>query len=68
MIIGIDLGTTNSLVSYFTEGGPVIIPNRLGDNLTPSVVSINEENGEIYHITETKPIKKQRKEKLLILI
>ncbi|CAI3652177.1 MAG: Hsp70 family protein [Clostridium neonatale] len=48
MIIGIDLGTTNSLVSYFTEGGPVIIPNRLGDNLTPSVVSINEENGEIY--------------------
>lgn len=29
MIIGIDLGTTNSLVSYFTEGGPVIIPNRL---------------------------------------
>ncbi|MCR1275238.1 Hsp70 family protein [Clostridium botulinum] len=28
-IIGIDLGTTNSLVSYFTEGGPAIIPNRL---------------------------------------
>ena len=30
MIIGIDLGTTNSLVSYFTEDGPRIIPNRLG--------------------------------------
>jgi molecular chaperone HscC len=44
MIIGIDLGTTNSLVSYFSENGPVIIPNRFGDNLTPSVVSIDEQD------------------------
>ncbi|MCI9148261.1 MAG: molecular chaperone HscC [Hungatella sp.] len=43
MIIGIDLGTTNSLAAYFTEEGPKIIPNRLGKNLTPSVVSIDEE-------------------------
>lgn len=43
MIIGIDLGTTNSLVAYFTEEGPKIIPNRLGKNLTPSVVSIDED-------------------------
>ncbi|MCR5148361.1 MAG: molecular chaperone HscC [Eubacterium sp.] len=43
MIIGIDLGTTNSLAAYYTENGPVIIPNRLGENLTPSVVSIDEE-------------------------
>ncbi len=43
MIIGIDLGTTNSLVAYYTEDGPVIIPNRLGEKLTPSVVSIDEE-------------------------
>lgn len=47
MIIGIDLGTTNSLVSYFTENGPVIIPNRLGDNLTPSVVSMDDD-GQVY--------------------
>lgn len=47
MIIGIDLGTTNSLVSFFSENGSVIIPNRLGDNLTPSVVSIDE-NEQIY--------------------
>lgn len=47
MIIGIDLGTTNSLVAYFTEDGPKIIPNRLGKNLTPSVVSIDEEE-QIY--------------------
>ncbi|MBC2398655.1 molecular chaperone HscC [Clostridium tetanomorphum] len=44
--IGIDLGTTNSLVSYWTEDGPVIIPNSLGERLTPSVVSIDE-NGEV---------------------
>lgn len=44
MIIGIDLGTTNSLACYFDEGTTKIIPNRLGDNLTPSVVSIDEED------------------------
>lgn len=43
MIIGIDLGTTNSLVAYFAEDGAKIIPNRLGKNLTPSIVSIDEE-------------------------
>ena len=47
MIVGIDLGTTNSLVAYFTEDGPKIIPNRLGKNLTPSVVSVDE-NGTVY--------------------
>ena len=47
MIIGIDLGTTNSLVSYFTEDGPKIIPNRLGKHLTPSVVSMDEDE-QIY--------------------
>lgn len=44
MIVGIDLGTTNSSVAYFTEDGPKIIPNRLGKNITPSVVSIDEED------------------------
>lgn len=43
MIIGIDLGTTNSLAAYFTEEGAKIIPNRLGKNLTPSIVSVDEE-------------------------
>lgn len=47
MIIGIDLGTTNSLAAYFTEEGPKIIPNRLGKHLTPSVVSVDEKD-QIY--------------------
>lgn len=47
MIIGIDLGTTNSLAAYFTEDGPRIIPNRLGKHLTPSIVSIDEKE-QIY--------------------
>ena len=47
MIIGIDLGTTNSLVAYWKEDGPAIIPNVLGSNLTPSVVSVDEQSGEI---------------------
>lgn len=47
MIVGIDLGTTNSLIAYFTENGPQMIPNRLGKNLTPSVVSVDED-GNVY--------------------
>lgn len=47
MIVGIDLGTTNSLIAYYTEDGAKIIPNRLGKNLTPSVVSVDEE-GQVY--------------------
>ncbi|WP_054950164.1 molecular chaperone HscC [Numidum massiliense] len=44
--IGIDLGTTNSLVAYWAEDRAVIIPNVLGEHLTPSVVSVDD-NGEI---------------------
>lgn len=47
MIVGIDLGTTNSLVACYSEDGPKIIPNRLGKHLTPSVVSVDEE-GNVY--------------------
>ncbi len=47
MIVGIDLGTTNSLVACYTKDGPKIIPNRLGKNLTPSVISVDEE-GDVY--------------------
>ncbi len=43
MILGIDLGTTNSLAAVFKDGRPEIIPNRLQKKLTPSVVAINEE-------------------------
>lgn len=43
MLIGIDLGTTNSLAACFRSGRAEIIPNRLGALLTPSVVSVNEE-------------------------
>src|SRR5687767_14474095 len=38
MIIGIDLGTTNSVAAYLSDDGPRLIPNALGETLTPSVV------------------------------
>ncbi len=41
MIIGIDLGTTNSAAAVFRDGAATLIPNRLGDVLTPSAVSID---------------------------
>jgi molecular chaperone DnaK len=40
-IVGIDLGTTNSLVAHLVGERPEIIPNRLGRRLTPSVVGFD---------------------------
>ena len=42
-IIGIDLGTTNSLGAAVRDGEVVLIPNRFGSYLTPSVVSVDGE-------------------------
>jgi len=41
MIVGIDLGTTNSLVGVFRDGRPELIPNAVGDLLTPSAVALD---------------------------
>jgi Fe-S protein assembly chaperone HscA len=45
-IIGIDLGTTNSLVAYMQGETPVVIPGEDGRNLVPSIVALDE-NDEI---------------------
>lgn len=46
MIVGIDLGTTNSLVGVWRDGEAQLIPNALGHLLTPSAVSLAD-TGEI---------------------
>ena len=43
MIIGIDLGTTHSLLAIWQDGEAKLIPNALGAILTPSVVSIDSD-------------------------
>ncbi|NWG16177.1 MAG: molecular chaperone DnaK [Chloroflexi bacterium] len=45
-IIGIDLGTTNSVCAVMEGGQPVVIPSAEGGNLVPSVVAINPKTGE----------------------
>jgi molecular chaperone HscC len=40
LIVGIDLGTTNSLCASFRDGKPELVPNPHGDVLTPSVVGV----------------------------
>ena len=46
-VIGIDLGTTNSLCAVCRDGKIELVPNPNGDYLTPSVVSFGDQ-GEVY--------------------
>jgi molecular chaperone HscC len=43
-MVGIDLGATSSLVSVWTDKGPQLVPNALGDTLTPYAVSIADDD------------------------
>ena len=58
-IVGIDLGTTNSLVAYMQGETPAVIPGEDGSNLVPSVVALDEHNQPIIgnaarrHLIET---------------
>ncbi len=70
MIVGIDLGTTNSLIAAHIDGNPTIIPNERGNRLTPSIVSIAEsgeilvgesaKNQAVVHADRTVPAVKRR--------
>jgi Fe-S protein assembly chaperone HscA len=42
-VVGIDLGTTNSLVAYVKDGKPIVIRDSTGDALVPSIVSAAED-------------------------
>ena len=42
-MIGIDLGTTNSLVAVLRDGAPLVLANELGEDLTPSAVAVAED-------------------------
>ncbi|GLK57072.1 molecular chaperone HscC [Methylopila capsulata] len=45
MIVGIDLGTTHSLIGAYLDDGPQLFPNASGGLLTPSAVSVDEDGG-----------------------
>ena len=47
-VLGIDLGTTNSVAAVIEAGEPVVIENAEGGRLTPSVVALNAKSGERY--------------------
>lgn len=46
-IIGIDLGTTNSVMAYMSGGKPQVIPSSQGSNLIPSVVAFDDKGNEL---------------------
>ena len=47
-VLGIDLGTTNSVMSYVEGGQAVILENAEGSRLTPSIVGFNSKTSERY--------------------
>lgn len=49
-IIGIDLGTTNSVVSFVEGGTPKVIPNKEGSNTTPSIVAFTKDGKRLVGI------------------
>lgn len=46
-ILGIDLGTTNSVMAYMEAGKPVVISNSQGSRITPSVVAVDDKGQEL---------------------
>lgn len=56
LAIGIDLGTTNSLIAVWKDGAAQLIPNKFGEYLTPSIISMDENN----HILVGKPAVSRR--------
>ncbi len=47
-VLGIDLGTTNSCMAVIEGGDPVVLENSEGGRVTPSIVAVNNKNGERY--------------------
>src|ERR671923_519597 len=45
-VLGIDLGTTNSVVAILEAGEPAVLENAEGNRTTPSVVAVNPRSGE----------------------
>ena len=45
LIIGIDLGTTNTLAAYMTPAGPVVVRDAQGCSLVPSVIAFAPTGG-----------------------
>ncbi|KDZ80601.1 hsp70 family protein [Escherichia coli 3-105-05_S1_C2] len=43
LAIGIDLGTTNSLIAVWKDGAAQLIPNKFGEYLTPSIISMGDD-------------------------
>ena len=45
-VLGIDLGTTNSVVAVMEAGEPSVLENAEGNRITPSIVAVNPRSGE----------------------
>ena len=55
-VIGIDLGTTNSVVAVLEGGEPIVIPNAEGSRTTPSVVAFTKEGERLGQVAKRQAI------------
>ena len=65
-IIGIDLGTTNSVVAVMEAGSPKVIPNEEGQNTTPSVVAFTKDGKRLVGVTCKAPSGNQSRKYYLL--
>jgi len=65
-VIGIDLGTTNSVVAVMEGGKPTVIPNKEGLRTTPSVVAYTKKKDKLVgHIAKRQAVMNVKKTKLV---
>ena len=57
-IIGIDLGTTNSVVAVMEAGQPTVIPNQEGARTTPSVVAFTKSGERLVGQVAKRPVRR----------
>ncbi len=61
-VLGIDLGTTNSVVAVMEAGEPSVLENAEGNRLTPSIVAVNPKTGETRYTSSPAQFQQFRQE------
>ena len=67
-IIGIDLGTTNSVAAVMQGGEPIVIPSAEGERLVPSVVAVNKNHERLVGRIARNQVSPEEREELINIL